>query len=220
MIGLLVELAASWLLLWFVEKKRLSVLGFAPTAPRLLHLFGGLVGAAIFCVTYTLTMSSLTNNTWSSNPDFTLGQWASSSWWTLKSVLFEELIFRGAIFYILIQKTNAKVASGISAVAFGLYHWFSFGVIGNPVMMVYVFVSTGLWGLMYAWSCAKTNSLYLPVGLHPAWNLFNIVVFSNGPLGKRFLINSSNGIKPALLGDDYLSGVCAAAGRICFNTTR
>lgn len=193
MIGLIVELAVSWLLLWLLERKHLSVLGFAPTASRLFQLVGGFFVAAIFCSIYSLLTSSLTANTWSMDSDFSLKQWASSSWWTLKSVLFEEFIFRGAILFVLIQKTSIKTACWISAVAFGFYHWFSFGVIGNPVAMVYVFISTGLWGLMYSWSFAKTKSLYMPVGLHFGWNLFNIVVFSQGPLGKQFLVNSNNG---------------------------
>lgn len=195
MIGLIVELAVSWLLLWFVGKKHLSALGFSPTGTRLLHLFGGFLVAAIFCSIYSVVMSSLTNNTWSINSNFPISLWASSSWWTFKSVMFEELIFRGAILYILIQKTNIKIACWVSATAFGLYHWFSFGVIGNPVLMIYVFISTGIWGLMYAWSFAKTTSLYLPIGLHLGWNLFNIVVFSKGPLGAQFLINTNNGHK-------------------------
>jgi membrane protease YdiL (CAAX protease family) len=179
--------------LWFVEKKHLSVLGFVPTSSRLLHLVGGFVVAATFCGLYSLSVVWLTNNTWSVNPNFAVNQWASSTWWTFKSVMFEELIFRGAIFYLLIRKTNVKIACWISSAAFGLYHWFSFGVFGNLVPMVYVFISTGLWGLMYSWSFAKTNSLYLPVGLHFGWNFFNIVVFSHGPLGKQFLVSSNNG---------------------------
>jgi len=59
--------------------------------------------------------------------------------------------------------------------------------------MTYVFVSTGIWGLMFAFAFSKTKSLYLPTGLHLGWNLFNIVVFSQGPLGHQFLISSSGG---------------------------
>lgn len=31
------------------------------------------------------------------------------------------------------------------------------------------------------------------MGLHLGWNLFNIVIFSQGPLGQQFLINSNSG---------------------------
>lgn len=195
MIGLIVELATSWLLLWLVERKHLSVLGFKPTPLHLLQLLGGFVVAAIFFTMYSLMVNLLTNNSWSLNSDFSFHQGLFSSWWTIKSVLFEELIFRGALFYILIQKTNTKLACWVSAIAFGIYHWFSFDVLGNPVPMIYIFISTGLWGLMYAGAFAKTKSLYLPVGLHFGWNLCNIVIFSEGPLGKQLLVNSDNGQK-------------------------
>jgi len=59
--------------------------------------------------------------------------------------------------------------------------------------MTYFFVSTGIWGLMFAFAFSKTKSFYLPTGLHLGWNLFNIVVFSQGPLGHQFLINSNSG---------------------------
>jgi membrane protease YdiL (CAAX protease family) len=193
MLGTLVELVLSWLLLRLVEKKNLSVLGFIPTKTRLLNFIIGFQAAA-FCFTiYCLTTTTLTDNHWTINDDFTAKTFAASSWWTLNSVLFEELIFRGAIYYILIQKLGLKKATLISAIAFGIYHWFSFGVLGNPVSMAYVFFSTGLWGLMYALVFAKTKSLYLPIGLHFGWNLFSTVVFSRGPLGQQLLIYVDNG---------------------------
>jgi len=50
---------------------------------------------------------------------------------------------------------------------------------------------TGIFGLVLAFAFAKTKSLYLPVGLHFGWNLFNIVVFSNGPLGEQIFIKTN-----------------------------
>ncbi len=35
MLGILVELALSWIIVWIVEKKNLTVLGLNATAPRL-----------------------------------------------------------------------------------------------------------------------------------------------------------------------------------------
>ena len=40
-------------------------------------------------------------------------------------------------------------------------------------------------------SFAKTKSMYLPIGLHLGWNLFNIVLFSNGPLGKQLFMKAN-----------------------------
>ncbi|MBI1769998.1 MAG: CPBP family intramembrane metalloprotease [Bacteroidetes bacterium] len=193
MIGILIQLIISWLLLWLFEKKDLTALGIKPTKGRLFNFLFGFLTAAICFTIYCLTTTTLTNNHWTLNNDFTAKNFATSSWWTLNSVLFEELIFRGALLYILIQKIGINKACLISSIAFGIYHWFSYGVLGNPIQMIYVFFSTGIWGLMYALAFAKTKSLYLPIGLHLGWNLFNIVVFSQGPLGQQLLINDNNG---------------------------
>lgn len=193
MIGLFIQLAISWLLLWFFDKSNLSALGFNPTKERLLHfIFGFLIAALCFTI-YCLTTTYLTNSHWALNGEYTAWDFMASLWWTINSVLFEELIFRGALLYILIKKIGIKKACLISSMAFGIYHWFSFGVLGNPIQMIYVFFSTGLWGFMYAFSFTKTKSLYLPIGLHLGWNLFNIVIFSQGPLGKQLLIHDANG---------------------------
>ncbi len=195
MIGILIQLAVSWLLLWLLEKKNLSVLGFKPTKGRTIDFAFGLLAAPACCIIYYLSTAFLSNNSWQYNSGFTYEKLGGSIWWVFKSVVFEELIFRGAVFYILIQRTGVKIACLISSVSFGIYHWFSFGVLGNPIPMIYVFVLTGIWGLMYAVSYIKTKSLYLPFALHLGWNLVNIIVFSQGPLASQLLLASDNGQK-------------------------
>jgi membrane protease YdiL (CAAX protease family) len=53
------------------------------------------------------------------------------TWWTLFSVLYEELIFRGVVLYILIKRIGEVKAILISCIAFGIYHWFSYGLFWN-----------------------------------------------------------------------------------------
>lgn len=76
----------------------------------------------------------------------------------------------------------------LAAAAFGVYHWFSYGIIGNPVMMAFVFVLTGAFGFMLAVAFATTKSIALPIGLHLGWNVVSYVGFSTGPLGPGFLV--------------------------------
>ena len=185
MIGIIVELGISWLLLWFIEKKHLSVLGLAPLKSRTLHLTAGFLLAATCCVVVNMATVAFVNNGWRYNEQISFLQILESSWWVLKSVLFEELIFRGALLYIAIRKRGMVKACLLSATCFGIYHWFSYNAFGNAWQMIIVFVMTAIAGLMFAYSFAKTNSLYLPVGLHFGWNLVSIVVFSTGPLGKQ-----------------------------------
>jgi hypothetical protein len=49
----------------------------------------------------------------------------------------------------------------------------------------------GIVGLSWAFAFAKTGSLYLPIGLHLGWNLFSIVVFSNGNFGQAILVKAN-----------------------------
>ncbi|KPE49954.1 CPBP family intramembrane glutamic endopeptidase [Chryseobacterium indologenes] len=191
MIGLIAELVISWLLLWFIVKQNLSVLGFKPSRSRLTQLFTGIFLAAVCCIIYHVTSKISANNNWKLNQQISFLILLPGLWWVLKSVLFEELIFRGALLYVAIEKLGVKKACLLSAACFGIYHWFSYNAFGNPFQMVIIFVMTSVFGYMLAYAFAVTKSLYLPVGLHLGWNLFNILVFSNGPLGNQILIRAN-----------------------------
>jgi len=192
MTGLIVELILSWVLLWLFSKSNLLMLGISPTKPRIYNLLSGFLIASVFCFIYYYSVAGLSGSSLVFNSDFGAGKFFKSSWWVLNSVLFEEFIFRGALLYIAIQKLGTRNACILSAVAFGIYHWFSYGAFGNIRQMLIIFIMTGIWGLMFAYAFAKTKSMYLPIGLHFGWNLVNTVVFSQGPLGQQLLITSSN----------------------------
>ncbi|MDR6461172.1 membrane protease YdiL (CAAX protease family) [Chryseobacterium vietnamense] len=191
MIGIIIELISSWLLLKFIAKKDLSVLGFKPNPTRLIHWSIGFLLAAAICSLYHIMTTAFINNSWILNKHFTFSAALMSSWWVVKSVLFEELLFRGALLYLAIEKWGTTKACVLSAACFGIYHWFSYNALGNPFQMGIILVMTAIFGWMLAVSFAKTKSLYLPIGLHLGWNLFNIVIFSNGPLGKQFFMKAN-----------------------------
>lgn len=188
MTGILIELALSVLLLWFVDKSGFSALGIYPTRLRLYDFTFGLFVAGVLCVVYYLAVARVADNHFIANESFTTVQFFSGCWWVLKSVLFEELIFRGVLLYLAIKRFGATAACILSAAAFGVYHWFSYGAFGNPVQMGFIFLMTGVWGLMGAFAYARTKSLYLSVALHLGWNLVNILVFSKGPLGAQLFV--------------------------------
>lgn len=193
MIGLVVELILSWAMLRLIEKKDLSVLGIRPNRSRSGNFLFGLCAAAACCFLYFFFSEYFAHGSWTLNTAFTGRAFVSGIGWTLKSVLFEELIFRGALLYIAINRLGQNRACLLSAAAFGIYHWFSFGVLGNPILMAIVFGMTGLWGLTFAWAFAQTKSMYLPTALHLGWDAVAIVGFSQGPLGRQLLIA---GVKP------------------------
>ena len=136
MTGILVALAISWLLLFFIEKENILALGFLPIIKRLKQFLIGFLITGILCVLVQYLESYLKSSTWILNKDITSGIILKSFWWDFKSVMTEELIFRGALLYILIQKIGSIKSILISAIAFGIYHWFSYGVLGNVMAMI------------------------------------------------------------------------------------
>ena len=119
MIGIIVELIISWLLLWFICKKHLSVLGFRPTKDRMTNLMVGLFIAASCCTLWQLMTTAFIDNGWVLNKQATAKGILESSRWTLVSVLYEELIFRGA----LLIHCNKKIRCCKSMYSFGSLLW-------------------------------------------------------------------------------------------------
>jgi membrane protease YdiL (CAAX protease family) len=189
MIGILIAIAISWLLLYLIEKKNILALRLLPKTKRLKQFSTGFLITAMLCVLVQYLESYLKSSTWILNENLTSGIALKSFWWDFKSVLTEELIFRGALLYILIEKIGSRKSILISAIAFGIYHWFSYGVLGNLMAMILVFIGTGLMGYAWAWAFSKTKSMMLPFGLHLGWNFIYNTVFSKGPLGKLVLIS-------------------------------
>ena len=109
-------------------------------------------------------------------------------------MITEELIFRGALLYILIQKLGKLKGIIISSIAFGIYHWFTFEILGSIIPMIVVFIGTGLMGYAFALSFSKTKSIAMPIGLHLGWNFTVNTIFSNGPLGNGIILSESNNI--------------------------
>ena len=194
MIGILVELIISWILLYLIERRNILSLGFLPITKRLKQLAIGFLITAIRCIGVEslemLWRSSSLHLNENSNAALILNMF----WWDFKSVLTEELLFRGAILFILIKRIGADKAIIISAVAFGIYHWFSFGIFGNIVPMFFVFIGTGLMGYAWALAFSKTKSIFLPLGLHLGWNFTINTIFSKGSLGKGLLVSEGGHI--------------------------
>jgi membrane protease YdiL (CAAX protease family) len=187
MAGLIAQLLLSWLIIWLYERNNLKVLGLYPTRSRLRDFMVFLLVAAACCSSGFLLKMHYGNVSYKVNEALTAGLIWEGLWWNIKSVLFEELIFRGVIFYILLQKLGSLKAMLISSIAFGVYHWFSFGVLGNVPQMIFIFLLTGLMGMVYAYGYVRTMSLYIPCAIHLGWNFTQGFVFSEGSIGTGIL---------------------------------
>lgn len=194
MAGILIALAISWILLYLFDNKSLLALGILPVTQRLKQFVIGFAFTLIICFCVKLLESTLESSSWLFNENISVNQFLKMSYWDFKSVLSEELLFRGAILYILIKKIGNLKGALISAIAFGIYHWFSFGILGNVVPMIVVFIGTGIMGYALALAFVRTQSIAMPVGLHLGWNFTNNTIFSTGPLGKGIILLEKNKI--------------------------
>ena len=188
MLGIVIQLAISWLVVWLFEKGNLNCLGLLPAKKRLAD-FGlfFIITAACSALGFLLQIL-IAKQSWQLNPDISFLLILKGIWFVVKAVLFEELIFRGVLLYVLIKKIGATKAIVISAAAFGIYHWFSHELWGNPVQMAIEFFTSGAMGLVLAYGYAKTKSLYVPVAIHFGWNIVQMVVFSGNTIGDQIFI--------------------------------
>ncbi len=177
-----IALFLSWLLLRF-EGRGLGELGFNAARVRAGQFLAGLLIAGGVVAVQQLGMSAASGVVWKLNPEMDVSRFLHGIRLNTNSVLYEEFLFRGYLLYQGIRWLGATRGVLIGAAAFGIYHWFSYGIIGDPVAMVFIFVLTGSFGLMLGLAFAKTKSMAAPIGLHLGWNVVAYLGFSIGPFG-------------------------------------
>jgi hypothetical protein len=108
----------------------------------------------------------------------------------------EELVNRGYILQNLADGSSLWVATVVSSVLFGLLH------AGNPHATWYSTLAIILAGLFLASGYLVTRSLWLPIGLHFSWNLFQGTIFG-------FAVSGTSGfhvIEHRVSGPQWLTG--------------
>ena len=129
----------------------------------------------------------------------------SWNWDTLIKDLFmflivavgEEVLFRGIVFRMIDDRWGTMVALILSALIFGFVH------ITNDNATVWsslaIAVEAGLLlGAAYKWS----GTLWVPIGIHWAWNYFQGPVFGFAVSGNE----THSVIKPVIEGSEWLTG--------------
>jgi membrane protease YdiL (CAAX protease family) len=115
-----------------------------------------------------------------------LGIW--SALWVLvsSSVLFgltafyEEVAFRGYMFQTLIQGITFLPATIVMAMLFAAGH------LANPNVTTFGLINVGLAGVCFSVAYMKTRSLWLPIGIHWAWNFCQTTLFGYATSGTEF----------------------------------
>lgn len=115
----------------------------------------------------------------------------------MAAAFVEELLFRGILFRVIEETLGSVWALAVSAVIFGLMHGF------NPGATVISTVAISLEaGVLLAAAYMLTRRLWLPIGLHFAWNFTESGIFGASTSG-----HEAHGLLISRLsGPDLLSG--------------
>ncbi|MGX4585809.1 CPBP family intramembrane glutamic endopeptidase [Paenibacillus chitinolyticus] len=188
MLGIIVIILLSSFLLRFTVRQPLSVLGYNPFGLRLRQFGIALLIGLVVCVVVKWTESLITSAGWEVNSGYQWTDFFAAGWWSFKSVWFEELLFRGALLVILIRWLGVRSGIVLSAAAFGVYHWFSHGLFGNIPVMIFMFATTFVMGLVWAYAYSRSGSMAIAAGSHLGWNATSAILFSDSPIGDQLFI--------------------------------
>lgn len=152
----------------FVERRPVSELSLAGMGREL--GIGMLVGASLYalCVLILILLGMYRIeglNPWS----FVLPAVALA----LSSGVFEELLFRGALFRIVEEWLGSWISLAVSSLVFGLVHLFN--PAGTVIGALYISIEAGL---LLAAAYMVTRRLWLSIGIHMAWNYTQSAIFS------------------------------------------
>jgi len=155
----------SWLLTRFVDRRPFASIGLNLKGPWLKELLlGAAIGLAMggAYLIVGLLVGSVTIG-WNGGGGRELALIAGG---LLLAALFEELLFHGYPFQTLIEGIGPYPALLLLSVVFSLFHR------ANPGFNLLGSINIGLAGLLLGVGLLRTRALWLPIGIHFAWNLF------------------------------------------------
>ena len=97
----------------------------------------------------------------------------------------EELLFRGVLFRLLEEWSGAWIALAVSSMLFGLAHLANPGATAESALAIALEA-----GLLLGLAYVATRSLWLPIGLHFAWNYCEGPIFGTTVSGHAVLASA------------------------------
>jgi membrane protease YdiL (CAAX protease family) len=171
---LISALAATWTLTRFVNRKPVLAVGLWIHNRTLRELGAGcllgfLMMAGIYIV--EVAMGYVMPSYGGLDPAGAVRVTVLSVLWFAAGTMGEELLFRGYAFQTLIQAVTFLPAALLMAAVFGLAH------MQNPHVTVFSLCNVVLAGILFSFAYMKTRSLWLPFGVHFAWNFSQTTLF-------------------------------------------
>lgn len=159
----------SYVLLFrWQEKRRISELSLRPMLPQL--ALGLLIGALLISATVAVVAMVGQVRIIAINPGVAMGV---PFFMALQSAIVEELLFRGVLLRLLNARFGSLPALAVSALVFGTVHMMNPGATWLSALAVAI-EAGGLLGLAFL----ASRCLWLPIGIHFAWNFVQSGVFS------------------------------------------
>lgn len=204
-LDLLVGVAAGAATLWYYARlsryveQRAEVPELAPRRALPVLAWGCVIGGGAFVLTMALI--------------WTFGGWQVSAGEPVKllgtvgvmatAAVTEEVVFRGVIFRIVEERLGSWLALAISAVLFGLMHLAGSSQTSGAAELWGAVAIVLQGGLLLGAAYLATRSLWLPIGVHFAWNLVESA-FGTSVSGKSSEFGSL--VHSTLLGPSSLTG--------------
>lgn len=176
-------LAATWIVTRWVNRKPLVAVGLSVNAHTMKHLgigclLGWLMMTAIFGFEYISDHVKVTA------PDRTLVDGLQAV--VVAAVFFavaamsEEVLFRGYPFQSLVRGMGFMPSAVVMGVLFAAAH------LKNPNASFFGFANTLLVALLFSIAYWRTRSLWLPFGIHFAWNFSQTTLYGYPTSGVHF----------------------------------
>lgn len=178
----------------WLEQRSATELALAEAAPGLGR--GALLGFGAFTTTILLIAA--------------LGGYHVTGWGSFDGLLItlglmscvavvEELLFRGVLFRLLEERLGTWASIGCSGLVFGAVH------VLNPDFTLWGALAIAVEaGFMLGAAYAATRSLWLPIGLHLAWNVSLAGIYGTGVGGTD--VGTGSLIAGTMNGSDALFG--------------
>lgn len=149
--------------------------------------FGAVVGMMALAGSYTITSAR-----------FNLMPQLTAFMLFYVVAVFEEIIFRGVVFRLIDDRWNTALALIISAVLFGALHYW------NPGASLWSSCAIAIEaGLLLGAAYKHFGTLWLPIGIHWAWNYVQGNVLGFAVSGVQ---TSDKIFSPIITGSDWITG--------------
>lgn len=190
-LAVLPSVLAYWLLVRWVERRKVSELDWR----KLPHLLWGVLGGLLLFV-------ALTAQLWMAGA-FAISGFSDAPLWSLflltavAPAITEEIVSRGILFRLTEEGLGTWIALAVSALFFGFMH------AGNPGATAWSSIAISIEaGLLFGLLYHVTRSLWWCIGLHAGWNFVQGAVFGIPVSG----IAVDGLLDSRLQGPDWLDG--------------